>query len=186
MKTIFLLISLVATVLLNGCIGIMPVPPNSETPAMGNSITRDQVKFIVPGQTTRQEVVAKLGDQFRESPRMPVMAYSWEKPTWGWCWWFFFVTPGGIVSGGDYDEGNDWRAFYLKFDVAGRVEKTCFAKLDNDYSLDEQLENWSWGKSTSFFKDGAGIFNPVTGAPLLFDGVRRHLDHSDLQVTPAR
>jgi hypothetical protein len=187
MKTTLLLISLAATVLLNGCIGILPVPPNREESVMGTPITKEQTRFIVRGQTTREEVIAHFGDRFRESPREPLMAYSWEKPAWGWTWWFLFITPGGeVVSGGDYDEGNDWRAFYLKFDSNGHVEKTNFAKLDNSYSLDEQLENWGWGKSTSFFKDGAGIFNPVTGTPLLFDGMRRHLDHSDLQVTPTR
>src|SRR3974390_787710 len=184
MKTTFLLVSLAATALLNGCLGSVPVPPNSATPTTGNAITRDQINFIVPGRTTREEVVAKLGGDFRESPRMPVMAYSWEKPAWGWAWWLLFVTPDAVVSGGDYDEGNDWRALYLKFNSDGRVEKAQFAKLDNDYSLDEQMENWGWGKSTSFFKDGAGIFNPDTGVPLLFDGTHRHLDHSDQQVSP--
>jgi hypothetical protein len=186
MKTVFPLISLVATVLLNGCIGIIPVPPDANTPAMGSPVTSDQTKFIVPGQTTREEIIAHLGDHFRESPREPVIAYSWEKPAWGWAWWFFFVTPDAVVSGGDYNEGNDWRAFYLKFDGAGRVEKTCFAKLDNDYSLDEQMENWGWGKSAGFFRDGAGIFDPVTGTPRIFNWMRGHSDRSDLQVIPGR
>ena len=186
MKTTSLLVILAATMLLNGCIGIMPVPPNPDTPSMGNAITRDQTKFIVQGKTTREEVIAHLGDHFRESPRMPVMAYSWETPAWGWCWWFCFITPDGVVSGGDYDEGNDWRAFYLKFDNAGRVENACFAKLDNNCSLDEQMEEWGWGRSTGFFKNGGGVINPTTGTPLPFDWMRTHLDHSDLHVVPTR
>jgi hypothetical protein len=184
MKTVSLLVSLAATVMLNGCIGVIPVPPNPETPAMGSPITSDQTKFIVNGRTTRDEVIAKLGERFRESPRMPVMAYTWEKPTWGWAHWYFFITPDVIIYGGDYDEGNDWRAFFLKYDFAGRVETTKFAKLDNNYSLDEQMENWGWGKSGRFLEDGAGVINPATGTPVIFDWMRGHLDHSDLHVVP--
>jgi hypothetical protein len=181
MKAISLLFGLAATLLLNGCIGVLPIPPNSETPAMYSPITSDQTKFIVPGRTTREEVIAYFGDAYRESPREPVMAYSWEKPAWGWATWFFFITPAGIVSGGDYEEGSDWRALFLKYDFAGRVEKTEFARLDTNRSLDEQLEAWGWGTHKSFLEDGGGVFNPDTGTPLIFDWMK-----SNLEVVPLR
>lgn len=178
MKTISLLVSLIPILLLNGCIGVIPVPPNQDAPAVGHAITPGDLKFIVAGKTTQAEVVARLGLDFRESPRMPVMAYSWEKPAWGWAWWMFVWVPETpcFITGGDHEEGNDWRALYLKFDSAGRVEKTEFAKLDNGHSLDEQMENWGWGKARHFIEDGAGVFNPETGTPVIFDGMKGNLE----------
>lgn len=174
MKSTLLLISLISS-LLNGCIGFMPVPPNSNTPSMGARITGDQVKFVVPGCTTRDEVVARLGGRFRESPHTPVLAYSWEQPAWGSCWWVFFITPEAIVTGGNYDEGCVWRAYYVKFDDNGRVVKTKFARLDDGRSLDEQMENWAGYPPKQFLKDGAGVFNPDNGAPLPFDWMKDNL-----------
>ena len=85
------------------------------------------------------------------------------------------------MSGGDYEEGSDWRALFLKYDFAGRVEKTEFARLDTNRSLDEQLEAWGWGTHKSFLEDGGGVFNPDTGTPLIFDWMK-----SNLEVVPLR
>jgi len=62
MKTTLTILCLLPVVLLMGCV-LVPVPSDGQN--YGQVITREQVSFIVPGQTTRAEVVAKLGDQFR-------------------------------------------------------------------------------------------------------------------------
>jgi hypothetical protein len=181
MKTTFLLLSVVVSQLLNGCVGVLPVPPDSNTPAVGTPVTSDQVKFIVPGRTTRDEVVAKLGERFRESCHTPVLAYSWERPAWGYCWWVWFFTPDGVVTGGNYEEGNVWRAYYVKFDAGGHVVKTKFARLDNDKSLDEQMEDWAFNQPKSLLAVDAGHDNPTNNVSLPFDWMK-----DSLQIQPAR
>src|SRR5215831_12693368 len=116
MKTMTLIAGLAATLLLNGCIGILPVPPNSQETVVGTPINKKQTEFIALGRTTRAEVTNRFGDNFRESPREPVMAYSWETPTLGWAWWYYFFVPSAnvVICGGEYNEGSDWRALFLK------------------------------------------------------------------------
>jgi|GEM_PF-1039548 len=136
-KTACVIILLWLSVLLTGCAGIMPAPSHEQT--YGKVITRNEVRFIVRGQTTRAEVVARLGGQFRDSPRLPVLAYSWEKPAADLVWWIVTKDSGGV----GYIERSHWRAFFVKFDANGRVTATRFASLSGGKSLDEQLENWA-------------------------------------------
>ena len=162
-------------VLLTGCVGVMPVPPSPRNqPACGKVITPEQVKFIVPGQTTRAEVMARLGDHFRDSPRLPVLAYSWEKPAVGWTWWIVVAGPGGAGAAGGHAEGNHWQAFFVKFDASGRVAATKFVSLSNHRSLDEQLEDWAVPKKFGFAKIGAHIFNPDNGVPWFIEDMKQN------------
>lgn len=174
MKTATTIASLLAVLLVNGCVGVMPVPHNSNTLAVGHAVTREKVKFIVPGQTTRAEVVAKLGLNFRESPRMPVIAYSWERPAAGFVWWLVFVGPYNGVAGGGEGEGNYWSAFFVKYDSDDRVQETKFVHLSNDHSLDEQMEKWAASEGDHFVSSGMGVFNPATGKPKLFEWMKNN------------
>jgi len=144
-KTIIAILLTGLSVLLTGCV-LVPAPADGNT--YGKVITRDQVEFIIPGQTTRAEVIEKLGGQFRDSLRLPVMAYAWQKSTIGWGWpaanppplfEYFFRQHERV-------EGLDWRAFFVAFDAAGKVSRTKFVKLSSSRSLDEQLEHWAVGK----------------------------------------
>jgi len=142
MKTAFTIFCLLPAVLLMGCV-LVPVPSDGQ--AYGKVITREQVRFIVPGQTTRAEVVAKLGDQFRDSLRLPVLAYAWEKSTIGWGWPAANPPPPfeNFFRQHERNEGSDWQAFFVAFDAAGKVSRTRFVHLASGKSLDEQLENWA-------------------------------------------
>ena len=93
----------------------------------------------MPGQTMREEVVTRLGDQFRDSPRLPVLAYSWEKPAADLVW----VIVSTESRGGGHIERSHWRAFFVEFDSGGRVRRTEFMHLSGKKSLDEQLEDWA-------------------------------------------
>jgi hypothetical protein len=128
--------------LVTGCVGLIPVPAGSSHVEIGRVIQAREVAFIVPGQTTRAHVVERLGADFRASPRMPVMAYSWELPggTALW-WWFVFCTEGGAGDAGEF-EWSRWRAFFVAFDQNGYVTKAMFIRLSSRKSLDEQLEAW--------------------------------------------
>jgi hypothetical protein len=141
-KTTFIILCLLSAVLQTGCV-IVPVPSDGKT--YGKVITREQVRFIVPGQTTQAEVTEKLGGQFRDSPRMPVLAYAWEKSTIGWGWPAGNPPPPSenFFKQHERNEGSNWRAFFVAFDDDGKVSRTKFVHLSSGKSLDEQLEDWA-------------------------------------------
>jgi hypothetical protein len=129
-----------AALLLSACVGGIYVPSFSNKPHSGQPLTARDVSFIVVGQTTRAQVVKKLGDGFRDSPRVAAMAYPWEMPAgWGAVW---FVTPNG-GGGGSGAEFTRWRALFLTFDARGVVARKEFVRLKGKLTLDEQLESWA-------------------------------------------
>jgi hypothetical protein len=157
-------------VLLTGCVGIvLPVPSDGNT--YGKVITREQVSFIVPGKTTREEVIARLGDQFRASPRLPALAYSWEKPAIGWTWGIAGLEGG---AAGAYVEGSHWRALFVRFDERERVVSIRFVSLSGRKSLDERLENWAVEKKHDFNEIGAKIFDPDNGVPWIVEDMKAY------------
>ena len=173
MKTALVFLPLLA-VWLTGCVGVVvPVPSHDKT--YGKVITREQVRFIIPGQTARADVVEKLGAQFCDSPRLPALAYSWEQPAAGLLWFWVMVIPPSGLGDGDYNERSHWRAFFVAFDGSGKVSRTKFVSLTGRKSLDEQLEQWAACKDESCLKNGAHIFNPDTGAPLILEATLNHL-----------
>ena len=171
---------LLLAVLLTGCVGVMPIPPARNEPTYGRVITKEAVRFIVPGQTTRAEVIAQLGDRFRASPRMPVIAYAWEKPACGWAWWLLVVSDNGAAAAvGRYD-GDYWHAYFIKFDEGNRVTESKFVSLQHHQSVDQQLEDWATTRPKNFFASGAHVFNPETGVPWVFQWMQ---ENSKVYVT---
>ena len=124
-------------VLLTGCVGLIPVPSHSKV-EVGRVIESQEMKFVVPGRTSRAQVMEHLGTGFRSSPRMPVVAYSWEVSRGMWVWWVCTMYGGG----GGESEWSNWRAYFVAFDEQGLVTQTKFVHLSTNKSLDEQLEDW--------------------------------------------
>ena len=122
---------------------VVPIPSDGKT--HGKVMTRKQAQFIVPGQTTLAEVTEKLGDQFRDSPWMPVLAYAWEISTIGWGWAVANPPPQleSFFSQHERNEGIAWQAFLGVFDGIGKVSRTKFVPLSGGKFLDEQLEDWA-------------------------------------------
>lgn len=148
MKNAFTTLWLLSAVLLTGCVpfgvgvgGAVPVPSLSNKKIeQGREITEPEILFVVPGRTTRTEVVARLGDDFRDSPRVSALVYSWQyeggfKIIWG----YGFI--GGYGESGVQDFG--WRALFVDFDQDGRVVQSQYYRLKGSKSLDEQLEDWA-------------------------------------------
>ena len=50
----------IGCLLLSGCAGVVPLPTHTETPAQVQIKEKVTAKFVVPGQTTKGEVLAKL------------------------------------------------------------------------------------------------------------------------------
>jgi len=124
--------------LVTGCVGVLPIPSFSRKVEAGQVLRRDQVAFIVPGQTSLGEITNRLGGGFRDSGRMPALAYSWELAGGRGVWWA--ACEGSFA--GEF-EWSHWRAFFVLFDERGVVIKTKFARLSGRRSLDEQLEQWA-------------------------------------------
>ena len=136
--TWFVLLPLEFT-LQTGCVGILPVPPNSSEVPKGRKIEHSEVKFIVPGVTTRREVERRLGAGTRHCDRPPAAAYLWETPGWTVHWWAFGP------YGGDSDEFpvGGRHAFFVAFDGRGIVRQADFVSLSQRGSLDDKLEEWA-------------------------------------------
>ena len=168
MKTTFIILCLLSAVLQTGCV-VVPVPSDGKT--YGKVITREQVSFIVPGKTTREEVTERLGDQFRTSPRLPVLAYSWEKPAIGWTWGFTDLKSVSVCA---HVERSHWQAFFVRFDDRERATSTRFVSLSARKSLDEQLEDWAVNKKHDFTQIGAKIFDPDNGKPWIVEDMKAY------------
>ena len=173
MKTTILLLLPLLALALTGCVGVLPVPPSPTTPTFGKVITRPDINFIVPGHTTRAEVEAKLGAG-HAALRYPALAYTWEKPAFGWVGWILIIGPDCAVAGGASGEGNHWRAYFVSFDAAGRVAATKFVWLSNRKSLDEQLENWAAPHAFDAREIAENFFNPDTGVPRIIESLGKN------------
>ncbi len=130
--------------LLTGCIGVMPVPVVSTKPVYGIRLTHSEVAFIKPGQTSRDEVTAKLGTKFTSLPMNRAIAYSWEMKGGGHLWWAGYVlVPFPELSDlrTGYEPGG-WRAFFVAFDERGVVTATAFKSPSTGRSLHEHMDRW--------------------------------------------
>ena len=128
----------IAFATLTGCVGW--VPPLSNKPVNGRPLTARDVAFIVPGKTTRAEVVRTLGAGYCESPRIAAMAYPWQMPggTGFWC----IISPIGDAAGGT-SEMTRWRALFLAFDSQGTVIRKELVRLRSKGTPQEQVEKWA-------------------------------------------
>lgn len=136
LRTFLSLCVATASILLSGCVGY--VPSFSKVPVGGKQISQSDADFIVPGRTTRAEVIRKLGTQHcRESLRIAAMGYGWEMPKGQW---FAFSPYGTDVR---LWKLTRWHALFLAFDSRGVVTRKEFVKLNHERSLDDQLEKWA-------------------------------------------
>ena len=85
--------SLASSLLLPGCIDYLP--PSATEPISGKRITGHDADFIVPGKTTRAEVIRNLGGGYSESPLVTALAYPWESSAGN----VFWVIVGGNARG---------------------------------------------------------------------------------------
>lgn len=129
--------ALAVSVLFTSCVGY--VPPLDRTPIGGHQIGQSDTGFIVPGKTTRAEVVKTLGTGYRESSLVPAMAYPWELPS-GTTFWFLRSPH---QAAGDIHKLTSWHALFLAFDKRGVVTRKEIVRLKKGKSLDEQLEKWA-------------------------------------------
>ena len=128
--------------LVTGCVGFIPVPASSSQVVVGWVIQAREAAFIVPGQTTRAHVVERLGADFRASPRMPVLAYSWNSPEERLSGGGLRFAPRVVRATRESLSGVTGALSSSPSIRTVDVTKTRFIRLSSRKSLDEQLEAW--------------------------------------------
>jgi hypothetical protein len=149
MKTNIVILLPLILMLLTSCVPlgfigmatVVPVPSLSKKKIeQGREITAQEIQFVVLGRTTRSEIITRLGDDFRDSPRVSAIAYSWQYNGLRVFWSYGFI----LVGDGEQGEADfGWRALFVAFDQEGRVVQLQLCRLKRGHSLDEQLENWA-------------------------------------------
>jgi hypothetical protein len=124
---------------LTGCMAVVVPVPTSNRQPVGQPIGKAETAFIVPDQTTREQVVQRFGSDFRQTPRHSALAYSWELPG-GNTFWMFASTGGGAAGEAEWTH---WRALFLQFDERGVVTRKKFVHLSTSSSLDDQIDCWA-------------------------------------------
>ncbi len=135
-RTTSLLLSLLLLLSTTGCLALA-VPTVSQ--GRGRIIKAQEAAFITVGQTTREDVVRRLGSDFRDTWRSTAMAYSWELRGMDINW--FIGGQGGTAA--DQVGFSRWRALFIAFDPDGIVTKCEFKSLSAKSSLDDQLLAWA-------------------------------------------
>ena len=120
-----------------GCVGVVPIPVYSSTPEYGQKLKPSQTRFIRPGQTTRAEVISRLGTNCVSFRRTRSIAYTWEMRGGGGAWW---VCSFNGAAGGDWVGG--WRGFLVAFDDQDVVRAAEFKMLSTRRPLDENMDHW--------------------------------------------
>lgn len=126
---------------LTGCVGVIPLPTFPEKVLNGSRIEAEDIAFIRPGETTRDEIEAVLGTNHVELLSRPAVAYSWEVAGGGGVWWVAWCTPYGSVSKSGTWLGG-WRACLVAYDDKGCVKAARIRALSPRYSLHHHLRSW--------------------------------------------
>jgi hypothetical protein len=109
----------------------------------GHRISGEAAGFIVPGSTTRAEIVSNLGSPSFELKEGRVVAYTWQtergatsfSPTFPWHGWN--EEPDQEILG-----LADW-AFCIQFDQQDRVVKMQTLHVTGTNSLSDAVLSWA-------------------------------------------
>ena len=127
MKKLVRLSGCLLIVVFAGCV-VLPIPM-PETPVAGKEIKSEQVTFITPGSTLREDVIRELGQPYAEFPDLRILAYTWEMHGGEVIW--AAGGPGGSGAGtiGMYK----YYSLLIAFDPADRI--VTFEKV---------VSTWPW------------------------------------------
>ncbi len=138
MRVIFasLLLALLAG-LCQGCV-MVPIPASGKTATCGTRIGKEETHFIITGQTTHAEVIARFGQPFAVCEERAGIAHSWSVNSWN----YFVIWPAPELfdygSLADRDE-----ALMFQFDRDDRVERFEFKRLSGNQSVKDTLCQWA-------------------------------------------
>jgi hypothetical protein len=124
-------------VLLTGCL-MAPVPRLGREVTYGAAIGPEEVRFIQPHQTTREEVIACFGEPWRHYEDLHVMVYYWEISR---GWWLRCIGWGGIGKV-DVEEITRLRYLFVQIDALDRVERHEFVMPRRGLPTRVLAEQW--------------------------------------------
>lgn len=138
--TLFLSVMLI---LPGGCV-ILPIPTNEDKVLSGTPVSEEQLAFLTPKVTTRQEVMERLGSPGLIWEDMRVFAYSWEKRQ-GILFW----AMGGYTTGvaGMSDIAKHY-LLLIQFDEQDRVERFARKVRPSTQSYTDFLKEWQRNSAT--------------------------------------
>lgn len=111
--------------LLDGCI-VVPVPVNYHKGDSRQNVRTKDTRWLISGQTTREEVLLRLGEPDEATEDGASLTYRWEKKYLQlWAVW-----GAGNTGGGEYrDLGKDY-ALKLSFDPTGKLTRCAVQKSE--------------------------------------------------------
>lgn len=138
---------LMPVLFLTGCaMVVIPVPADKRAAISGHVIDKADIGFIAIGVTTRDEVVHRLGQNFRTSQSKAAISYSWERKG-GDLYYAAILTDmrtnGAMGAGKDSRTWSYWRGLFVDFDEHDRVRRFEFVKLNQNRSVDDQRNEWA-------------------------------------------
>jgi len=142
MKTTLLALLLTFVLTLTGCL-IAPVPAFGRKTVDGTRIQKEDVSFVQPGRTTREELVQRFGEPWAHYRDLAVMVYYWDVRKGYWVWGF--VTPYGGASGvaGDI---TSLQYLFVQLDESDRVQRYDFVKHARNVKTRDQAIQWAQKK----------------------------------------
>ena len=146
-----------------GCIVWPVAPPPSEALQTGRKIETGQLDFLVDGVTTRDEIIARLGEPLINLVGYRISAYPWVmlEKTWG------VLAVGATGVGGAAIPIFDTKALFIAFDEMDRVRRSGISArgtISEDAALLPWVQKWAQENSIRLPEAVAG-FRPVDVPP---------------------
>ncbi len=132
--------------LLSFCGGCIPIPWTKPHKVLGRGtpISAESARLVIPGQTTRPEVVSLFGTNYVAINHDRSIAYEWDTPGIEFEMHMFLIVPN--FGGWDEEAGepstSSWRAYFVAFDEQGFVRAAQLKKLSMNKSVSDQLQRW--------------------------------------------
>lgn len=133
--------------LVGGCV-MLPVPLSESKVLAGSPVRPEQLAFLVPGRTTREEVVKHLGQPGIVWEDMHVYVYRWDMRQGVLLWAAGGMSGGATAGGAGMTDIPKHYLLLLQVDGTGqllRFERTVRPLMQ---SLPDFLVDWSAKSST--------------------------------------
>ncbi len=123
---------------LAGCL-VAPVPSFGHKVASGKRIQAEDLSFVQPGETTRDDVVKSLGEPWAHYQDLGVMVYYWETLEGHWIWGIWAIE----ASAGGAEEITRLHYLFIQLDERDRVQRYEFIKSPNNVPTKDLAIQWS-------------------------------------------
>jgi hypothetical protein len=119
-----------------GCLAV-PIPTGEQTPA-GKPVSQEQVAFLTPGVTTKEEVTEHLGSPSMIWEEARLFSYDWAVRRGVLVW----VAGGGYSGAGGIADISEHRSLLIQFDEHYRVRRFGSAVRPGYQSYGDFLREW--------------------------------------------